>query len=119
MIQHLEKYFAVTLPNDRSKVNKVKGFFQHIMLAFTASNRSVNKRCVLKRRNSNGEWIVSHINRLCVQIPHSEVTCFGDVFPLSSKESHYACPAPTQIPSEFAAASFTSSGSDTPVRSQS
>lgn len=39
-------------------------------------------------------------------LPGSELTSFRDTFPLSSKESHYMCPAPTQIHFEFSTAQF-------------
>lgn len=68
----------------------------------------------LKRRSSSGEWIVSQSKGVGVQIPHSELTSFWDIFPFSSKECHYMRPAPTQIPPEFAAPSFTSSEPDKP-----
>lgn len=36
------------------------------------------------------------VNIMGGQIPGSELTSFRDTFPLSSKESHYTCPGPTQ-----------------------
>lgn len=45
------------------------------------------------------------VNIMGGQIPGSELTSFRDTFPLSSKESHYTCPGPTQH-FEFSTAQF-------------